>query len=867
MMRLRISGSLIILLGLCSITCDQEEVTTRSYPAIDTKAVTDINEGGANLNATILNSGNSGIKDHGFVYDDTSNPTIDNSDRISLGETGKEGNFSAFVNRNLVKDRRYFVKAYAITKNNNYVVYGQQIEFVSLGGSAPEIKSFTPTHGSIGDTILITGTGFSDIETNNSISFGPARSLIYKSTSDSLWCIVPDETPIGENVIKLVLGQFTVIPEPKFLLKTISLTSFLPKFASLGDTITVTGINFPLQGNFITMLEKEARVVSNTSTELKVIVPTNSVIPKSVLSIKAGLQTLISSEELYLLKPIISGFAPSKGTNDTEVEINGNYFSPVAMNNKVEINGTSLTVIQASKTTLKVKIPSGMTPGNYHLSITVATQNTESSNQFEIIKPTITNVNPTTGTWGNTVTISGENFGNSISANIVKFNDAQATIVSASSNEIRVLVPNNLLNKNSILSVQAITTDNIIVEHNTQFTLDAPAITSFTPEEGKSKSQITIYGENFNPLPDNHIVRFGDRLVEVLSATSNQLVVKLPTSLIDSDVEIQIDLAEQSCFSSQLFHIISPWRRLEDYPGGNTANATGFAVLNKGYVGLGEEQLGHIKPIWEYNPTTNSWTQPTEFYWPGDGIYGPYVNMISFVIDNYAYVGLGSRGGWPQAPEGKIRKYTPSSNIWIDVMGIGNNPSVYATDGAVSYTANGKGYVTTGREKDVSNQFPFDGPISSKMWEYDPSTDTWVRKKDLPATGRWEATGFSIESKLYLMGGAPCRGCSGESLLSDFWEYDTSSDTWIRLSDFPGGRRMMSTGFVINEIGYIMGGSEGNAFFNDFWMFRQDTKTWIQLENFPGGTKAAATNFVLNGKAYIGTGYGNDFWEFDPLKL
>lgn len=129
----KISRTLSLFSGLMLIACGEEQVATRDYPVVYTKPVTEISQSGANLNAEILNTGTSGILDHGFVYGDKPHPTIDESERISLGESLEKGTFSTFANRNLTRDKKYYVKAYAITKNSNFVVYGVQVEFISLG--------------------------------------------------------------------------------------------------------------------------------------------------------------------------------------------------------------------------------------------------------------------------------------------------------------------------------------------------------------------------------------------------------------------------------------------------------------------------------------------------------------------------------------------------------------------------------------------------------------------------------------------------------------------------------------------------------------------------------------------------------------
>jgi hypothetical protein len=77
-----------------------------------------------------LNTGTKGIKDHGFVYSESQDPRLEKSDFISLGETSRKGTYSAHVEMNIVQAKPYYVKAYAVIKENNRVVYGQLVEFI-----------------------------------------------------------------------------------------------------------------------------------------------------------------------------------------------------------------------------------------------------------------------------------------------------------------------------------------------------------------------------------------------------------------------------------------------------------------------------------------------------------------------------------------------------------------------------------------------------------------------------------------------------------------------------------------------------------------------------------------------------------------
>jgi len=58
---------------------------------------------------------------------------------------------------------------------------------------------------------------------------------------------------------------------------------------------------------------------------------------------------------------------------------------------------------------------------------------------------------------------------------------------------------------------------------------------------------------------------------------------------------------------------------------------------------------------------------------------------------------------------------------------------------------------------------------------------TWTQKADFGGTARFEAVGFSIESKGYIG-----TGNDGSSYLKDFWEYDPAANTWTQKADVGG---------------------------------------------------------------------------------
>ena len=173
----------------------------------------------------------------------------------------------------------------------------------------------------------------------------------------------------------------------------------------------------------------------------------------------------------------------------------------------------------------------------------------------------------------------------------------------------------------------------------------------------------------------------------------------------------------------------------------------------------------------------------------------------------------------------------------------------------ISLSADGKGYQGIGRAGYNT--------VVPDWWEYDTTANQWNQKTQFPGEPRYDASGFSIDGLIYVGLG---KGATGP--LGDWWKYNPLDNDWSQLNDFPGMPRDKAGSFAVNGAGYIVGGESGNTYLNGVWKYNPLWDSWSYVASYPGGWPCRVISFVIGDKAYIGggscqTNY-NAFYEFDP---
>lgn len=224
-----------------------------------------------------------------------------------------------------------------------------------------------------------------------------------------------------------------------------------------------------------------------------------------------------------------------------------------------------------------------------------------------------------------------------------------------------------------------------------------------------------------------------------------------------------------------------------------------------------------------------------------------YTNGVA--IGNKIYI-FGGKYYWA----GYIKEllvYDLASNTWT--TNSNNGPSGREDHTAVAISS--KMYVFGGINYSSGSVV-----YNKDLWEYDPATAKWTKKKDAPDARSYHAA-VVVNGKMYVIGGYN-NGNNATSILV----YDPINDTWEQKTGIPFARNFQSVAAINGKI-YIYGGSDTTSH-NDLWEYDPISNTWLKKKDSPIEAYSQPA-VVLNNKMYISGGdvYGvakNQLWEYDP---
>ncbi len=211
------------------------------------------------------------------------------------------------------------------------------------------------------------------------------------------------------------------------------------------------------------------------------------------------------------------------------------------------------------------------------------------------------------------------------------------------------------------------------------------------------------------------------------------------------------------------------------------------------------------------------------------------------VVDGKIYV-IGGAGPVYEAL-GTVEVYDPATGIWET-----KSPMPTARQGLSTSVVNGKIYAIGGGVSSSSAYSKID--TFSTVEEYDPETDNWTTKSPMPTARGWHSANV-VDGTIYIFGGSQDTTPGGGHVLT-VEVYDPVTDTWSQKGEMPRGMGAGSGSVVDGKI-YFFGGYSGKQRVDEY---DPSTDTWTQKSEMPTPRVGLSTN-VLDGKIYLIGGFGS----------
>jgi YD repeat-containing protein len=288
----------------------------------------------------------------------------------------------------------------------------------------------------------------------------------YLWTGVSVTTIATVNTNAVLNVEGTLNGNYdstVAIPSP---IPAPTISNLSPTSGVIGTPVTVTGTNFgATQGtSTIAFNGITATATSWSNTSIVATVPVGAT-TGAVAVTKSG---LASNGVAFTVKPKIDSITPGSGPVGTSVTVAGSSFGATQGTSTITFNGVSTTPTSWNNTGIVALVPASAVTGPV-----IVTVNGQASNSFSfIVAPKINSLSPTSGSVGDSATISGTTFGASQGTSTVTFNGTTASPTSWSATSVVAPIPSGATTGLVLVTVGGVSSNGV------NFTVNAPGTVS-----------------------------------------------------------------------------------------------------------------------------------------------------------------------------------------------------------------------------------------------------------------------------------------------------------------------------------------------------------------------------------------------------
>lgn len=334
------------------------------------------------------------------------------------------------------------------------------------------ITDFTPKSGVLGSTITLIGDNLPNGSYYQNDIQIYMDDIAINSNYYTSQITVPFTVNATSKLYTLNSGQKQALPG-EFTIISPQITSITPETVLAGQSITVSGSNFPTGYNY-TSGRPMIKIGNNSYTNVNptynnsftFVVPNNTPEGSHTLFFKVGPHEVQAPKKLTIQSLSATSFSPTFGAPGKEINITGNFIS--GNNYYVAFGAINSYGTATSSTNLRVTVPTGLNTGSVKITLDPSNKKIVIPGDFEVNGASFSSFTPISGVAGTYITIKGSDFYPSTQITLVKFGTVNVSPISVTENTIVVPVPSNVAP--GAMKLTVINAGQTIM-HNDNFTL------------------------------------------------------------------------------------------------------------------------------------------------------------------------------------------------------------------------------------------------------------------------------------------------------------------------------------------------------------------------------------------------------------
>ncbi|MCB9230785.1 MAG: hypothetical protein H6581_03945 [Bacteroidia bacterium] len=419
---------------------------------------------------------------------------------------------------------------------NGIAVSSQVFTVLTGNGALPGISSFTPTGGSTGTIVTVSGSNFSNVQ---SVKLGQTSVFFGVFSNTTLQFSVPANATTGFISVTTPAGTATssqpFVVQTNLQIPTIS--SFSPTSATVGATVTVNGSGF-VNVSQVKLGDLQAGFNVLSPNTLQFQVPMGASTGKITVTTDTG--TVVSQASLQIppvaAGPQIFSFSPPVGNPGTLVSIQGSNFSSVTA---VTFNGIPGVITTLLPELVIAKVPEGNFQGK--ISLLSPFGNATSAGDFLASAPTpkITGFTPSKGAPETDVTLFGENLQDVFEVRFAPGILADLKSIAPDGKSLVTTVPNGAINGGiKVTSPAGFALTPTIFEVDNSNNL---RFTSFSPTLGPAGTDVEIIGTGFSTVEE---VKFNGKVADFDIIDSGMIIATVPPDATSGFITLRRGIEE-----------------------------------------------------------------------------------------------------------------------------------------------------------------------------------------------------------------------------------------------------------------------------------------------------------------------------------